>query len=479
MSQGNGLVVMPQGGMVTRAGFGETSLEKRETSATAVAERAKAEVQARSIVALSHPRNVDGFRQRILEHTKRARFAEAARYSKPVGGKSIAGPSIRFVEAALQAYSNVVVDSEIIFDDSERQILRVSVADLETNVCYHEQITVTKRVERKSLRQGQVAVGSRFNSYGDVVHLVEATDDEFETKKGALVSKRVRTLGLRLLPPDIVEEAMSACLATLEKGDAADPAAARRKVCDAFHEIGVSPESLEKYLGHPLAETSPAELAKLRAVYAVIKDGEGTWHDALAAALEERGERAEEAKPAAATARGTEAVKARIAQQRQAAARQAEPPKDPAPQESDQPPPPATQQTPASTEPTNAAPAAGGGRGGRGKKAQATGQGDLIPQAQVLGSDTRIAPPPAATPRGPERQVSFAERREVEEIEAVLETIFVNRDRLPSVRARIQSLRDDVPAKAKLLAQLEMVESEIAQADRDADDVPDFGGTEG
>ena len=120
MTPENGqMIVRPQGGgaekSVTR-GFGSTEALTRDTAAVAVAERAKAEVQARYIVAMQRPRDVDEARVRILDHCKRRRFAEAARYAKPIGKESIRGPSIRFVEAALQEYGNIVAECRVTYE---------------------------------------------------------------------------------------------------------------------------------------------------------------------------------------------------------------------------------------------------------------------------------------------------------------------------------------------------------------------------
>ena len=80
-------------GQVARQGFGEQSLERRSSAAMAMAERARAEVQARYIVALQRPRNVDEFRLRLIDHCKRDGFARAARYKKPIGNTSKSTPS--------------------------------------------------------------------------------------------------------------------------------------------------------------------------------------------------------------------------------------------------------------------------------------------------------------------------------------------------------------------------------------------------
>src|SRR5690348_15141612 len=102
------------GAALQRVGFGQTEVELvRETQGTALAARAQAEVQARYIVALQRPRNVEQFRVRLLEHCKRPGFAAVAAYEKPVGGQKIKGPSIRFVETALQVFGNVLPEETI------------------------------------------------------------------------------------------------------------------------------------------------------------------------------------------------------------------------------------------------------------------------------------------------------------------------------------------------------------------------------
>ncbi len=73
-----------------------------DPAAAAAAEAAKARIQSAYIMALQKPRNADDARDRILKACKRPAFAERVEFSKPVGGKQIKGPSIRFAELALQ-----------------------------------------------------------------------------------------------------------------------------------------------------------------------------------------------------------------------------------------------------------------------------------------------------------------------------------------------------------------------------------------
>lgn len=253
-----------------------------ETTTAHSAALAKAEVEARFAVAVHRPRDMDSARVTLLADCKRPHFANVARYSKPVGGKPIEGPSIRFVEAALRALGNIEVSSPCVYEDEEKRIVRVTVCDLESNLTHRTDITIAKTVERRKLGNGQKPLSTRTNTYGETVYIVAATDDDLSVKQAALVSKAVRTLGLRLIPGDLVDEAQEVVLETQRKGDTSDPDAARKKIVDAFASIGVSPASLREYLGHEVAGCAPGEIAHLRAIYATIKDGETTWKDVIA-----------------------------------------------------------------------------------------------------------------------------------------------------------------------------------------------------
>ena len=285
-------LVWPSQATVARQGFGTHEIEiRRETQGAALAARAQAEVQARYIVAMQRPRNLDDVRVRLLAHCKRIGFAEKAEYAKPVGGAPVKGPSIRFVETALQEYGNVEPDSYVTYDDEDRRIYRVTMTDLERNITYHEDAMIAKVIEKRQAREGDVVLGQRMNSYGKPTFRVKANDGdaELENKYAAEISKRTRKLGLRILPIDLVEEGMEQCRRTIANGDQ-DPAAARKKIADAFAEYGVLPKELEKYLGHALSTASPAEIGDLRAAYVAIKSGESTWPELLEAQTLSRGE---------------------------------------------------------------------------------------------------------------------------------------------------------------------------------------------
>jgi hypothetical protein len=250
-----------------------------ELAATAAAATAKAEIEAAYTIALHRPRSVADARTRILDACKRPGFAEVARYAKPVGDKSIVGPSIRFAELAIQCYRNIHVKSTVVYEDEDTRKLHITVTDLEGNMSYGKDVTLQKTVERRNTKPGMTVLGERQNSNGQKVYIVRATEDDLVNKTNALESKVIRQCGLRLIPSDIIEEAMDLVQKTLNNADAKDPRESMKKVQDAFAAIGVMPTDLEKFLNHPLAQVSPKELEELRGMYSAIRDGEATWND--------------------------------------------------------------------------------------------------------------------------------------------------------------------------------------------------------
>lgn len=257
-----------------------------ETAASAAAAQSKALVEARYTVAINRPRDIDAVRQALLKECSRPSFAAVARYNKPIG-KGVVGPSIRFAEAAARCMTNIVIEEVTTYDDDEKRIVQVSVTDLESNVPYSTSVTVEKTVERRSKKADDECLRERTNSQGARVYIIRATEDDILNKKNALLSKAIRTLVLRLVPGDIVDECMWTVVKTQETADAKDPDGARLKLIDAFAALNVTVADLKAYAGD-LNKLSPAELADLRALHAAIKDGETTWKAAMALRFPEK-----------------------------------------------------------------------------------------------------------------------------------------------------------------------------------------------
>jgi hypothetical protein len=266
--------------LTTSQGFSESSQQMAvvETASTAIAAQAKAMVESRYIMAMRNPRNWDQVRLDLLAECKRPAFAnnKSAYYKKPIG-QGVEGLGIRFVEVALRCMKNVLIETNMIFEDDQKEIHRVSVTDLESNVTYPLDVKVTKTVERSKPNDDGSFISMRKNSYGKITYTVQAQDDDLLNKRGAMISKAVRTLGLRIIPGDLCDEAEAIIKRIRLDNAAQDPGAERKRIVDAFAEIGVNATNLVSYLGHPIEQCSPAELVDLRGIYGAIKDGEATW----------------------------------------------------------------------------------------------------------------------------------------------------------------------------------------------------------
>lgn len=271
-----------------------------ETASSAVAAQAKAQVEARYLMALQQPRSYLNVRRKLLDACQRPGFAKTARYAKPVGKEKVRGFSIRFAEEVARALGNVLIESAVVFDDDQMRIVRVMVTDLEANLSYPTDVTIRKTVERKFLKQGQEAISRRINSYNEPVYIIEATDDDVLNKQNALVSKAMRSGILRIVPADILEECEAQVQVTVDSADAKDPAGAAKVIADAFYAKGVMPDRLEKLLGHPIALSSPAEVSMMREWLTALKEGEAKWSDIEDAHTDGRTVRTDAAKDAGA-----------------------------------------------------------------------------------------------------------------------------------------------------------------------------------
>lgn len=248
--------------------------------AIAMAQKEKSLMEARMSIARERPRDWMMVRSKLMTECQRPGFADAAIYSKPVGGQNIEGMSIRFAEACVRAAGNLRITTELVEDGPKHLTYRATVMDLESGSSYDEEFTFAKTVERSTVGDGRVAVGERKNTRGKTVYLLLATEDELANKKGAASSKLIRNAVLRLMPGDIVDECRQACERTIASKDAKNPALARNQLLDAFALLGVTPRQVAEYLDRESAEViTPAEVARMRPIHNALKQGETTWKD--------------------------------------------------------------------------------------------------------------------------------------------------------------------------------------------------------
>jgi len=233
--------------------------QSTELAPTASAAAMEAEIKAAITVALRFPRNEDKAFQKLMKSCQRPSFAEDASYSFPRAGQDITGPSIYLAREAARVWGNIRHGVNIISDDEENRTIEAWAWDLETNDKVFAQDSFRKLIYRKK---------------GGWIKPDERDLRELTNRRGAILK---RNCILEVLPPDLIDDARQEAVATMQKGAAADPEAARKKIIMAFSQINVTPDMLENKLGHPLAQCSPAEIAELRTIYKSIADGNSTW----------------------------------------------------------------------------------------------------------------------------------------------------------------------------------------------------------
>lgn len=267
-------------GATVEQGFDGTAITRTgDTAATAMAEQAKHAISARYQMAMLNPRSWDTVRANLRRICKHPAFAQTVQYEFPVAGKTVTGPTIRFVEQALREMGNVYIEQVSIYDDDRKSITRVTVMDLERNTTYTQDVTVEKMQERQSLAKNQTALSTRHNSEGRLLYIVATSEPDLLKKRGALISKAIRNGGVRILPPDIVGECMQLCDNICKDEAARDPDAAKKQLIDSFGLLKVSPAMLSKMLGKDIGEATADELEDLRKVGLAIQEGHTTWAD--------------------------------------------------------------------------------------------------------------------------------------------------------------------------------------------------------
>lgn len=265
--------------MTSQLSIIESQQTGTDIAVQAAAAQTKAAVESRYVMAMRNPRNWDVVRQNLLKECRRPSFAnnKSTLYRKPIGKSGIEGLGIRFVEVAIRCMTNVLIETTTVHDNLNKEILRVTVTDLEANISYPIDVHVTKTVERSKPMDDGTYISVRNNSYGRPVYTIPATDEDLLNKRNAAISKAIRTLGLRIIPGDLQDEAEE-IIRNIRLNEASeDPEKERKAIIDAFSTLGVQPSDLQKYLGHDIAQCSPKQLVDLRGYYGAIKDGQTTW----------------------------------------------------------------------------------------------------------------------------------------------------------------------------------------------------------
>lgn len=225
---------------------------------------ARAEIESAITIARKFPREPAVCGTELNNACKRPRFAEQAVYAFPRGKSVVKGPSVNLAREAARCWGNIKYGLSIIQDDKGTRKIRGWAWDLQTNTKIESEDSFAKKIQRRT--RGQTVY----------VDADERELRELTNRRGAIC---VRNCLLQLVPRDIIEEAIDQCEATVQSGIDSDPKTALKKIVAAFDQIGVTADMLAEYLGHPVGQSSPNEIADLRTVWKSISDGNSNFQE--------------------------------------------------------------------------------------------------------------------------------------------------------------------------------------------------------
>lgn len=223
---------------------------------------AVAEVQAAAVLAMQNPRDELEAWERVAQSCKRPGFADGAEYSYTRGDSHVSGPSVKLAREMARCWRNIRYGIRVL--DMTREEVQVEgwAWDLETNARVSSEARFARRVQR---RRGEETVW---------VEADERNLRELVNKHGAIA---VRNAILQLLPPDMVDAALK--LARKTMAGAVDEKLEQNreevlgKVMAAWQSYDVTTPMLEKYLGKLVGDWTGEDVAKLRAAYESVRDG--------------------------------------------------------------------------------------------------------------------------------------------------------------------------------------------------------------
>lgn len=227
-----------------------------ESNAMAKSQESKSvqEIQAALTIAQKFPRNQAQAYQNIMEACKRKFLAEQAVYAYPKGNQTVSGPSIRLAEVLAQNWGNMDFGIREISQVDGASIVEAFAWDMQTNT---RSTKIFHVPHIRHTKKGSYKITDPREIY------------EMCANQGA---RRMRACILAVIPGDLTEEAVLACEKTMASNDT--PKADRiRSLINAFQELDVSVELLEKRLNHKMDATSESELVTLRNIYKSLKDG--------------------------------------------------------------------------------------------------------------------------------------------------------------------------------------------------------------
>jgi hypothetical protein len=235
----------------------------RTASAESDQSRALAEVQAQMILAKKFPRDEKKAAERILIACQRRGLAEVSQYAFSRGGTEITGPSIDLLVVAASIWGNINHGWRELSRENGASEVECYAWDVENNT------KVSRTVNIKHIRDKKDG-GKPLLDERDINYHIAAN-----------ASKNVRTCLERIIPPDVIDDAVIQCNATLNSNAQVTPERLKNMVSD-FSEFDVTKEMIEARIQRRLDSMTPPQLVNISRIYKSLKDGmsqPGDWFD--------------------------------------------------------------------------------------------------------------------------------------------------------------------------------------------------------
>ena len=235
---------------------------------TPAAVRELATVQAQMVIAKSYPRDMVSIYDKVDNICASKNLAEASTYAYARGGSSISGPTIRLAEALAKAFGNIKYGFEETDTNDDETKVRAYAFDMETN-------TLAERTF--SVPHVRYSGGSkkRLDDPRDIYEMIANN-----------AQRRVRACILEIIPGDVVDRAIEACLKTRTMNIDKSPEK-MKAMLDAFKAYGVGKADIEAYIQRKFEAIEDSQWLRLKDIYRSLRDGMAKKEDFFKASVDQ------------------------------------------------------------------------------------------------------------------------------------------------------------------------------------------------
>lgn len=238
---------------------------------TPAAIRELATVQAQMVVAKSYPRYMPEVYQKVQTICDSKSLANSATYAYSRGGTGINGPTIRLAEALAKAFGNMKYGFEETDSSNGETKVRAYAFDMETNTLAERTFSVPHTRYTKD-RGNQALTDPR-----DIYEMVANN-----------AQRRVRACILEIIPGDVVDYAMDACMKTRQANIDKSPEK-REIMLKAFKNYEVGKADIEAFIQRKFEAIEDSQWLRLQDIYAALKNGMAKKEDFFKAPINPEG----------------------------------------------------------------------------------------------------------------------------------------------------------------------------------------------